>query len=175
MNKFQTQVTEFHKAMGQDNSVYFNQGRELRAKLILEEAVETVAALGYYARAELWDAGYDNMIAEYGKAYHRFNLIDYIDGLCDLTYVTMGGAVDADINLERHFDEVHRCNMKKLDGPKREDGKQLKPEGWQGPDHGSIIEVYLPVSEAQERETNDYERTYWPDPDGPRKTPGNER
>lgn len=38
------------------------------------------------------------------------------------------------IDLAPFFLEVHRTNMNKLNGPKREsDGKQLKPEGWLPP------------------------------------------
>jgi predicted HAD superfamily Cof-like phosphohydrolase len=43
------------------------------------------------------------------------------------------------VDLAPHFEEVHRANMTKLAGPKREDGKQLKPEGWQPPDHDTLI------------------------------------
>jgi predicted HAD superfamily Cof-like phosphohydrolase len=37
------------------------------------------------------------------------------------------------IDMRPFFREVHRTNMWKLKGPKREDGKQLKPEGWKPP------------------------------------------
>jgi NTP pyrophosphatase (non-canonical NTP hydrolase) len=37
------------------------------------------------------------------------------------------------VDLRPFFREVHRTNMHKLTGPKREDGKQLKPPGWKPP------------------------------------------
>lgn len=37
------------------------------------------------------------------------------------------------VDLRPFFREVHRTNMHKLAGPKREDGKQLKPPGWKSP------------------------------------------
>lgn len=37
------------------------------------------------------------------------------------------------VKIEPFFLEVHRTNMHKLTGPKREDGKQLKPPGWKPP------------------------------------------
>lgn len=43
------------------------------------------------------------------------------------------GARDLGVNLSPFFKEVHRTNMHKLSGPKREDGKQLKPPGWKPP------------------------------------------
>jgi len=36
--------------------------------------------------------------------------------------------------VERGFKAVAECNMAKLSGPKDEHGKQLKPEGWTGPE-----------------------------------------
>jgi DNA-binding transcriptional ArsR family regulator len=36
--------------------------------------------------------------------------------------------------IERGFKAVSNCNMNKLTGPKDEHGKQLKPEGWTGPE-----------------------------------------
>ena len=147
MNPFQTSVTEFHRATGQTNALETEPDRRLRAKLIMEEAVETVAALGYDAFAEfVGDLPEDK--EEFFRAGHEFHLIDFIDGLCDLLYVTVGGAVNLNINIQRHFDEVHRANMTKITGPKRADGKQLKPEGWLPPDHGRILGLYVPAGEG---------------------------
>lgn len=143
MNRFQEQVAEFSEATGGPETLDTAKGRALRANLIMEEAVETVAALGFEVIGAI--SNDIETIARFQKTYHEFHLLDYIDGLCDLTYVTMGGAISAGINLERHFEEVHQANMRKLTGPKREDGKQLKPEGWQPPDHERILSLYGPV------------------------------
>lgn len=152
MNRFQEQVQEFHEATGGLGALDTPEGRRLRAKLIMEEAVETVAALGFYASGHFAEpesklyAG--ELIGFFTREYEKFDLLDFIDGLCDLTYVTMGGAVNADINLERHFEEVHQANMRKLAGPKRADGKQLKPEGWVGPDHQKVLDNYYAPSDG---------------------------
>lgn len=45
----------------------------------------------------------------------------------------MCGAEGLGVDLRPFFREVHRTNMNKLKGPKREDGKQLKPDGWKPP------------------------------------------
>lgn len=111
MNKMQEQLVEFHKVM--DLAVGTRPAMltpELRANLIEEEARETVEAI------------------------RRGDMVEAIDGMCDLLYVTFGTAVDFGINLEPFFDEVHRTNMAKVNGPIRaSDGKRLKPEGWQPP------------------------------------------
>lgn len=154
MNRFQEAVAEFHHATGGPGTLGTPEGRELRAKLIMEEAVETVAALGFHVTAEIvppkaqWETNgewtYLGPSEHFVKDYPEFHLLDYLDGLCDLTYVVMGGAVNAGVNIERHFEEVHQANMRKLNGPKRADGKQLKPEGWVGPDHQKVLDTYVP-------------------------------
>lgn len=146
MNQMQHQVTEFHRATGGLGDVSTPEGRLLRAKLIMEEAVETVAALGFEATGEIilgrHDAGYfPEEYHRYERSYPEPDYLDYIDGLCDLLYVTFGGAVNLGdgFDIRPHFNEVHAANMSKLTGPKRKDGKQLKPEGWKPPDHAAIL------------------------------------
>lgn len=145
----QRQVEDFHTATGGFGTISTPEGRALRAKLIMEEAVETVAALGFAASAELFAPpegalfhyDQDFTVAEFSKYHDSYDEEAYVDGLCDLLYVTFGGAVNMGpvFDIEPHFDAVHAANMTKLTGPKREDGKQLKPEGWQPPDHESLF------------------------------------
>lgn len=87
----------------------------LRASLIEEESLETIAAL------------------------RNNDLLGTIDGLCDLLYVTYGTAVSMGLDLEPFFDEVHRSNMTKIGGPIRPDGKRLKPPGWDPPDLAKVL------------------------------------
>jgi predicted HAD superfamily Cof-like phosphohydrolase len=61
----------------------------------------------------------------------------------DLVYVALGAAVEYGIDLDLVWDVVHASNMAKL-GPngkptRREDGKILKPEGWQAPDIAALL------------------------------------
>lgn len=106
----QRDVEEFHRALdvlvGDTPAI---RRPELRATLIEEEARETVEAIR---------AG---------------DLVQAIDGLCDLLCVVYGAAVEFGVNLAPFWDEVHRTNMAKAGGPVREDGKRLKPDGWQPP------------------------------------------
>jgi len=154
MNRWQRLVYEFHKATGGTvGDTITIRDRELRAKLIMEEAVETVAALGYHVTADIFSVdGWSRNDAEgdigsFAKQFGQPDLEEFVDGMCDLIYVVAGSAVAAGVDLEDHFDEVHRANMTKLDGPKRADGKQLKPEGWQKPDHQSLFDKADRVAE----------------------------
>lgn len=88
---------------------------ELRAELIREEAAETVAAI-----------------------LHG-DLIESIDGMCDLLAVVYGTAAEFGIDLAPFWDEVHRTNMAKAGGPVRADGKRLKPSGWTPPDIAGVL------------------------------------
>jgi predicted HAD superfamily Cof-like phosphohydrolase len=47
--------------------------------------------------------------------------------MADLLYVVYGTAVSYGIDMEPVFREVHRSNISKVGGHKREDGKWVKP------------------------------------------------
>ena len=84
--------------------------RELRRKLIVEEAMETCQAI------------------------ESSNLIEIADGLADLLYVVFGTALSYGIPMETIFAEVHRSNMSKPKlghtsaGVKVEKGKYSRPQ-----------------------------------------------
>lgn len=80
----------------------------------------------------------DEEAREFRSAWEARDRLGMIDALCDLLYVTLGAAVQMGVELEPFFKEVHARNMTKVGGRIREDGKQLKPEGWQPPDLGAV-------------------------------------
>lgn len=111
MNKMQTQVREFHEAFGVPVNtkpvVSIDPKRlELRAKLILEEALETIFAMG------LIIDDIDLLTFKPRKNY-AMNLAEIADGLTDLKYVTFGADIELGLDAEKCFDEVHRSNMSK--------------------------------------------------------------
>ncbi|MFC6591358.1 hypothetical protein ACFP81_04565 [Deinococcus lacus] len=59
--------------------------------------------------------------------------------LTDLLYVTYGTLDLLGIDADAVFAEVHRANLTKAGGPRRADGKQLKPEGWKAADVAGVI------------------------------------
>ena len=59
--------------------------------------------------------------------------------LADLLYVTYGTFSAFGVDADAVFAEVHRANMTKLEGPRRADGKLLKPPGWQPANVAGII------------------------------------
>jgi predicted HAD superfamily Cof-like phosphohydrolase len=116
MNKEQQQVKDWMTKFSQETPdkpcIPSLEIRKLRAKLILEEALETIEALGFtlevkdgFTVQDYFDACLDI----------KPDLIQIADGLADLHYVAYcGTAVACGIDMEPVFAEVHRSNMSKL-------------------------------------------------------------
>ena len=64
---------------------------------------------------------------ELQEAMKTKNLPNIAKELADLLYVVYGTAVSCGIDMSPVFQEVHRSNMSKVGGHKREDGKWVKP------------------------------------------------
>lgn len=73
------------------------------------------------------------------KAIEEDDLEGIADGAADSIVVILGTLIAYGIVFQSVWDEVHRTNMAKVGGATREDGKSLKPEGWQPPDIKSIL------------------------------------
>jgi predicted HAD superfamily Cof-like phosphohydrolase len=117
----------------------------LRAKLLMEETAETVAALGFHVDAKIWEpgepgSGTHRKVAEYNVDAAE-SLVEVIDGLCDIVYVALGTAATFGVDLDPFFREVQRSNMAKAGGERREDGKRLKPPGWTPPEIERILDI----------------------------------
>lgn len=110
---------------------------ELRARLILEEAIETACGLvGGYAALVMAE----KLLAAI-PAGLKPSLVEAADGMCDTLYVVHGAAIEMGIDLAPFFDEVHRTNMAKEGGGNRADGKILKPAGWTKPRIAELLEA----------------------------------
>jgi predicted HAD superfamily Cof-like phosphohydrolase len=91
-------------------------------KLMTPEAVAFIREMVNDEMDELAEAG---------------TIVDQADALVDAIYYICDSAVKHGMNLDRLFAIVHGANMTKVvDGKviRREDGKILKPEGWQAPE-----------------------------------------
>lgn len=137
-NDMQNKVREFHRVggatIGETPAI---RDAELRARLILEEAAETVTALVGGSRA-------NDLFAQLSaKEGTPPDLVEAIDGMCDVLYVIFGTAVACGIDLQMFFDEVHRTNLEKANGPRRADGKIEKPPGWEPPRIREMLEKVI--------------------------------
>lgn len=66
-------------------------------------------------------------------------IAEVVQELADLLYVTYGAMWACGVEPDAVFAEVHRANMQKAGGPRRADGKILKPANWQSPDIVGLV------------------------------------
>lgn len=105
----------------------------LRARLILEEAFETVEAmLGFDAAEEMIIAMKERWISKSDDAPEPC-LVEAVDGLADLLFVTFGAFDAFGVDAEPSFNVVHEANMTKVDAPRDIHGKVMKPPGFVPP------------------------------------------
>lgn len=124
------------------------QNRLLQARLLLEETLETIRhglGIGVSIAKEIngvlqqKEVGPDSFEME---VVRDFNLVETIDGCCDMRVVATGtlslcGIPDIPVQTE-----VDRNNLLKFGSghSRREDGKLLKPPGHQPPDIQGVVE-----------------------------------
>ena len=161
-------VRRFHANSGQGLPNYINKPSEerrlLRARLIIEEALETIEALGVTL---YHDVGHDGWSGERGDIHidnvnlsidddSEFDIQGVVDGCADLSVVAMGTMVECGVqDDEPVLQEVDLSNLAKT-GPgswKRSDGKIMKPANWSTPDVMGAIDgdgVYYTNTEKTE-------------------------
>jgi len=118
--------------------------RELRARLILEEALETIDALGFTVELpDDYDRGCFPVLIEGVKfeATHEPDMVEIADGCADISVVTMGTLVACGIPDVDLFRLVDTNNLAKFapGSYRREDGKWIKPPSHQPPDIGDLL------------------------------------
>jgi len=113
--------------------------RVLRARLILEEALETVQALGISVQVKNEDVTIDTCKLSPNKPV---DVEGVADGCADISVVTIGTMIAFGIDDEKLLQEVDEANLRKfgLGGYAREDGKWMKPPDWTPPDIAGVLE-----------------------------------
>jgi predicted HAD superfamily Cof-like phosphohydrolase len=118
--------------------------RLLRAKLILEEALETITALGVGVdvttdghTATVNDASTELTFGIAGEV----DLEGVVDGCADISVVTVGTLIAFGVDDEPVLREVDEANLRKFEPGSymREDGKWIKPPGWTPPDIEGVL------------------------------------
>jgi predicted HAD superfamily Cof-like phosphohydrolase len=124
MTKVFTDVTVFLKAVGQETPAFPQQNVSSQAELYLKLIEEEFN--------ELMDA----QIQE--------NDTEICDACFDLMWVVVGYMKSRGWDCESVWDEGAKSNLSKIDPVsgkviRREDGKILKPEGWQPPNFAKFV------------------------------------
>ncbi len=146
------QVIEFHKAFCPDQrlgegppSIPSIDTIRLRLKLITEEYFEALSSIlpfdlskmpidhfdfqrRVHSKLVLARATIDDAITQYGG--NAVDIVELADALADLDYVVEGTRIAFGIDCKPIADEVHRSNMSKVGGTRREDGKWVKPDSY---------------------------------------------
>jgi len=139
----QTRIEEFMTGCGQEvplvPTVPSHEVRVLRARLILEEALETVKALGF------------RLYTKAGRSYLSFgdfqfspevdpNLVEIADGCADISVVAYGTLSACGIADQSLILEVDKNNLEKLEkGTVDEHGKLTKPKDHQPPEIEKLL------------------------------------
>lgn len=120
-------LREFHTALGENlptsPTLPTADVLRLRQTLIREEYEEVTAVFSHLLTAP-----------------QQADFVHLMHELADLLYVTYGTMVACGVDADAVFAEVHRANMEKLGGPRRADGKLLKPPGWQPANVQGVLE-----------------------------------
>lgn len=118
MTEHQDRIAEFMKLAGQ--ALLPSEAiRKLGAWLILEEALETIDALGFCAEVVIKDDGSQQMKSPILVAHDRGpNLTSIADGCADTSVVTIGTLLACGIADKPLLEEVDRSNLAKFELPK---------------------------------------------------------
>lgn len=144
-SEHQQRVAEFMRLAGQSVPATFTvpdvETRRLRARLIFEEALETIEALGFRATTP-----FDGTVAiEDIEFIHDGDAdpIEVIDGCCDLSVVTQGTLIAFGLPDVPFLREVDANNLAKF-GPggyrDPDTGKWRKPPDHKPPDIAGVLE-----------------------------------
>lgn len=113
MRKSQLQVKEFHEKFGLPihlipQCAIPKVRAELRANLIIEEAIEAIHAMGCTLKIE------NERFVCKARDDRSFDLAKVVDALFDLEYVCDGAALEFGVDMDPAWDEGHDSNMSKM-------------------------------------------------------------
>ncbi len=145
-SEFQVRVDHFmagaRQALPEVPCIPSQEVRRLRASLILEEALETIEALGFGV-TRTYDVGFLSIEGCEFLPFGDPDLVKIADGCCDLMVVTLGTFSAHGMNDRDLMHEVCDSNDSKLiDGVIRDDGKLVKGPAYRPAD-------LLPILAAQ--------------------------
>ena len=149
-SKHQIRFEQFMRKAGQEvpcePTVPSSEVRLLRARLIFEEAMETIEALGVMVYPSVGDGG--ELRGWEMEAEIEPNLVEIADGCADVSVVALGTLSACGIADKSLLKEVDESNLRKF-APgcrKREDGKHLKPPDWKAPDISGVLNRQTPFT-----------------------------
>lgn len=136
--KIRDQVKKFHEEMGipvlDIPQIPSDDRVRLRLNLIAEESFEIYEACNLDVKKLK-----EELFRLIRESELKIDMPKFVDGLGDTDYVVEGTRLEFGVDGEDIADEIQAANMRKVNGPLREDGKRLKPIGWVGPDIEKVL------------------------------------
>jgi predicted HAD superfamily Cof-like phosphohydrolase len=116
-------------------------------------------------RVKWFDGVVMEELDEFNEATSEGDLPGAADALVDLVYFALGRLYEMGVPADAVFDEVHRANMTKVRGVKKEravtnDADAVKPTGWKPPDHtwlNSLSYIVIEAARIRASKTSDYD------------------
>lgn len=147
MHNHESRVREFMRLAGQtiptEPITPTEEVRRLRATLILEEALETIDALGFVVKVKSLysDCTIERDVVECIPHGDPPDLVEIADGCADTIVVSTGTLISCGVPLEPLLELVDASNLAKFTPGYsiRPDGKVIKPAGWQKPDIAGLL------------------------------------
>jgi len=97
-------------------------------------------------QAKLYAALIEEEVQEFRDAVAAKDDVETFDAILDIIVVCIGYGLSRGWPMVEGWQEVMQSNLAKIDTSgfvkRREDGKILKPEGWQAPDLGRVMNAY---------------------------------
>lgn len=100
--------------------------------------------IGETDQSKLYKKLIDEEYQEFLEAFYTDDTVEEIDACFDMMWVIVGYMKSRGWDCENIWDEGAKSNLSKIDPVtglvrRREDGKILKPEGWQPPDFTKFV------------------------------------
>jgi predicted HAD superfamily Cof-like phosphohydrolase len=136
----------FMRACGQTVDRPNKEQTELYLRLMIEELAETLIAANPHKSTEIRNLTL--ALTEHATLGSATDHVGLFDGLLDVIVTTAGAGISAYLPMSQGWQEVVRSNMAKVDRVtgkvrRREDGKVLKPDGWQPPQLATILADHM--------------------------------
>lgn len=135
------QVAEFHNAIGApillNPTTPSSAMLKRRLQLVGEEFAEFCEALGFRLMGRALRAMLHSVV--FTSLTGEFDMPAAVDACADIDYTVEGTRLELGVYGPAVAAEVHAANMRKIGGPQRADGKQMKPQGWRGPDISGVL------------------------------------
>lgn len=83
---------------------------------------------------------------ELQEAWAKCDPVETADAIGDLVWVLCGFSARLGYDLDAVWAEIKLANYKKVGGPRRDDGKLMKPPGWEPPDIQGALRNSMPLA-----------------------------